>query len=88
MILPADASKEEFYDYVIEQRGPVSDKELGELWEWRQKLLGLRVVTGSVERSLLPPEEQHMTMKEREQKVISDAKAQGKDPVYVGRRWV
>jgi len=88
LILPADASKEEFYAYVKELRGAVPDEELEDLWEWRQKLLGLRVVTGSGERSLLPPEEQHMTMKEREQKVISDAKAQGRDPVYVGRRWV
>ena len=88
MILPADASKEEFYAYVIEQRGAVPDNELEDLWEWRQKLQGIRVVTGRGERSQLPPEEQHMTLKEREQKVISDARAQGKDPVPVGNRWV
>ncbi len=88
MILPKDASKEEFFVYVLEQRGAVPEQELEELWEWRQKLLGLRVATGRAERSQLPPDEQHMTLKEREQKVISDAKAQGKDPVYVGSRWV
>lgn len=88
MILPKDASKEEFFEYVLEQRGAVPEQELEELWEWRQKLHGIRVVTGRGERSQLPPEEQHMTLKEREQKVISDAKAQGKDPVPVGTRWV
>lgn len=88
MILPKDASKEEFFQYVLEQRGAVPEQELEELWEWRQKLHGIRVVTGRGERSQLPPEEQHMTLKEREQKVISDARAQGKDPVPVGTRWV
>ena len=88
MILPKDASKEEFFEYVLEQRGAVPEQELEELWEWRQKLHGIRVVTGRGERSQLPPEEQHMTLKEREQKVISDARAQGKDPVPVGTRWV
>ena len=88
MILYKEASKEEFFAYIQELRGAVSEKELEELWEWRQKLHGIRVVTGRGERSQLPPEEQHMTLKEREQKVISDARAQGKDPVPVGTRWV
>jgi len=88
LILPTSASKKEFFAYVIEQRGAVPDDELEDLWEWRQKLHGIRVVTGRGERSQLPPEEQHMTLKEREQKVISDARAAGKDPVPVGTRWV
>ena len=88
MILPADASYTEFCDYVVGQRGPLPDDELQDLWEWRQKLLGLTVVTGRGYRSQLPPDEQHMTMKQREQKVLSEARAAGKDPVYVGQRWV
>jgi len=88
LILYKEASKEEFFAYIHELRGAVPEKELEELWEWRQKLHGIRVVTGRGERSQLPPEEQHMTLKEREQKVISDARAQGKDPVPVGTRWV
>ena len=41
-----------------------------------------------MQRSILPKEEQDMTHKERENKIISDAKAQGRDPVPVGNRWV
>ena len=88
MILPADASYTEFCDYIVGQRGPLSDDELQSMWEFRQKTLSLTVVTGRGYRSQLPPDEQHMTLKEREQKVLSEARAAGKDPVYVGRRWV
>ena len=58
-VLPPNASFKEFAEYVETHKGPKTDKELEELWEWRQKLLGLRVVTGSGYRSQLPPDEQH-----------------------------
>jgi len=44
--------------------------------------------TGPLHRAQLPVEEQHMTLKERENKVIADAQAAGHEPEYVGRRWV
>jgi len=44
--------------------------------------------TGPLHRARLPVEEQSMTLKERENKVISDALAAGHEPQYVGRRWV
>jgi hypothetical protein len=41
--------------------------------------LGLRVITGAVARSRLPVEEQHLTLRERENKLIAEAKAQGRN---------
>jgi|TARA_R100001530_G_scaffold133028_1_gene105976 hypothetical protein len=76
-ILPKNASYQEFAKYVEIHKGPKTDTELEELWDWRQKLLGVKVITGSVARSMLPPDEQHLTLKEREKKVISEAEAAG-----------
>ena len=78
-VLPQNASFQEFAKYVEVHKGPKTDKELEELWEWRQKLLGLRVITGAVARSRLPVEEQHLTLRERENKLDAEAKAQGRN---------
>ncbi len=80
MILPPDATYEQFETYVTDLKGPKSRLELAELWEWRQKLLGVRVVTGRTMREMLPPDEQHLTLREREQKVIAVARAAGIEP--------
>ena len=53
---------------------------MADLWEWRQKLLGVKVVTGRTIRAMLPPDEQHLTLRERERKVIADARAAGIEP--------
>ena len=76
-ILAKNASYQEFAEYVEIHKGPKTESELEELWEWRQKLLGVKVITGSVERSMLPPDEQHLTLREREKKVIAEAEAAG-----------
>jgi|TARA_R100000995_G_scaffold40780_1_gene18965 hypothetical protein len=76
-VLPPNASFKEFAEYVEIHKGPKTDLELEELWEWRQKLLGIRVVTGNGYRSQLPPDEQHLTLREREKKVIAEAQAAG-----------
>ena len=39
--------------------------------------LGVKVITGATERSMLPPDEQHLTLREREKKVIAEAQAAG-----------
>jgi len=78
-VLAPDASFKEFAEYVEAHKGPKTDVELEELWEWRQKLLGLRVITWAVSRSMLPPYEQHLTLRERENKLVSEAKAQGRN---------
>ncbi len=78
-VLSPDASFQEFAEYVEVHKGPKTDIELEELWEWRQKLLGLRVITGAVARSRLPADEQHLTLRERENKLVAEAKAQGRN---------
>ena len=87
-ILHPEATYEEFIEYTQDLKGPKSESELKELWEWRQKLLGLQIVSGKGYRSQLPADEQDLTLKQRETKLLSEARAQGKDPVYVGERWV
>jgi hypothetical protein len=55
--------------------------ELAELWEWRQKLSGIRIVTGRGYREReCPPDEHHLTLREREKKVIAEARAAGIEP--------
>ena len=78
-VLPREATFEDFCTYVQDFRGPVSNAELDELWERRQKLLGLKFVTGVVSRSRLPLDEQHLTLNEREKKLIAEAKVQGRN---------
>ena len=78
-VLPREATYVEFALYVQDFRGPVSDAELDELWERRQKLLGIKFVTGAVSRSRLPLDEQHLTLNEREKKLLAEAKAQGRN---------
>jgi hypothetical protein len=80
LILPPDATYEQFEAYVTDLRGPKGRLELAELWEWRQKLLGVRVVTGRTMREMLPPDEQHLTLRQRERKVIAEARAAGIEP--------
>jgi len=78
LILPPDATYADFHTYVEDVRGPIGDDEMQELWEWRQKLLGIRIDTGRGYRSTLPEDEQHLTLREQEKKVISEAQAAGR----------
>ncbi len=78
-VLPAGASFEEFCSYVRDVREDVHDDELDDLWEWRQKLLGVRVVTGRGFRAQLPVDEQHLTREERGRKAESEALSQGRN---------
>lgn len=87
-VLAADATYAEFCDYVTALKGPKSDGELADLWAWRQKLLGIKICTGAGYRSTLPPDEQDLTMNQREAKVIAEAQAQGRNIEPVGKRWV
>jgi hypothetical protein len=77
-VLAADATFEEFRSYTCSLRGAVSDSELADLWIWRQKLQGIRFDVGRGYRDQLPPDEQHLTNNEREAKVYTEAKSQGR----------
>tara|TARA_R110000824_G_scaffold94561_4_gene228083 strand:+ start:1301 stop:1573 length:273 start_codon:yes stop_codon:yes gene_type:complete len=78
-VLPQGASYEQFAEYVIDLHGSKTRLELAELWEWRQKLLGVRVDTGRGFRSQLPPDEQHLTREQRGTKAAQEAKAAGRN---------
>jgi hypothetical protein len=78
-ILPREASYREFRDYVVDLRGALTCAELDELWAWHQKLHGIKFVTGAGYRSTLPPDEQHLSRKERGQKTMQEAQANGRN---------
>ena len=78
-VLPAGASYDEFCTYVRGIREDVHDDELDDLWEWRQKLLGVRVATGRGFRAQMPADEQHLTRAERGRKAEAEALSQGRN---------
>ena len=86
--LPHDATFEEYCKDKRLRDPDISIESLKEGWAFREKTLSLQMYSFEGQRSILPKEEQDMTLKERENKIISDAKAQGRDPVPVGNRWV
>ena len=78
-VLPREASYPEFCDYVIDLNGSKTETELADLWEWRQKLLGVRVDTGRGFRAQMPLSEQHLTREQRGNKTAMEAKANGRN---------
>ena len=79
-ILPDGASYEDFVDYVTNLRGDVPEDELKELYQRHLKLKGL---TFDMKRGwkavALAPDEQDLTDNQREQKIVAEAKAQGRN---------
>ncbi len=78
-VLPPDATFDDFVSYTESLRGPVGSDELRDLWEWRQKLLTLRVDTKVGHRSQLPADEQHLSRRELGDKRYQEAKSQGRN---------
>ncbi len=78
-VLPPDATFDDFVSYTESVRGPVGSDELSNLWEWRQKLLTLRVDTKSGYRSQLPADEQHLSRRELGDKRYQEATSQGRN---------
>ena len=85
--LPHDATFEEYCEDKRSREPNISEEALIKGWAFREKTLSLQMYSFEGERSILPKEEKDMTLKERERKVISDAKAAGKEIEYVGNRW-
>jgi len=79
-VLHDGATYEEFVDYVTNLRGDVPEEELKELYQRHLKLKGL---TFDLKRGwkavALSPDEQDLTNRERERKVVAEAKAQGRN---------
>ena len=79
-ILPQWASYEEFVEYVTDLRGEVPEEELKELYQRRLKLHGITFDTKRGWKAVaLSPDEQDLTDNQREQKIIAEAKAQGRN---------
>ena len=78
-VLPPDATFDDFVSYTESLRGPLEPVVLEDLWEWRQKLLTLRVDTRVGYRSQLPADEQHLTRAERGRKAEVEALSQGRN---------
>ena len=78
-VLPHDATFDDFVSYTESLRGPLEPVVLEDLWEWRQKLLGIRIDTGRGFRSQMPPDEQHLTREQRGRKAEQEAKANGRN---------
>ena len=57
----------------------MGSEELRDLWEWRQKLAGLRFDPGRALRAQLPPDEPHLTREQRGRKAEQEAKAAGRN---------
>ena len=78
-VLPPDATFDDFVSYTQSLRGPLEPLVLEDLWEWRQKLLGIRIDTGRGFRAQMPPDEQHLTREQLGRKAEQEAKSQGRN---------
>ncbi|OUW44361.1 MAG: hypothetical protein CBD49_01055 [Acidimicrobiaceae bacterium TMED189] len=78
-VLPDEASFEEFTHYVIQRRGQVPYTELQELYERRLRLKSITISTGQGFQSILPRDEQGLTKRERENKVVSEYQQSGRN---------
>ena len=78
-VLPPDATFDDFVSYTESLRGPLGSDELRDLWEWRQKLLTLRVDTKAGYRSQLPADEQHLSKREVDENRFAEAKSTGRN---------
>jgi len=79
-VLPPDATFNDFVSYTESVRGSLGSDELEDLWEWRQKLLTLRVDTKAGWRSrALASDEQHLSKREVDEKRFIEAKSQGRN---------
>ena len=78
-VLPPDATFGDFVSYTESVRGPLEPVVLEDLWEWRQKLLTLRVDTKVGFRSQLPADEQHLSRRELGDKQYQEAVSQGRN---------
>ena len=82
-VLHHGATFEEFTDYVLERREAVPMTELKELYERRLRLQSVTITRGETMRKMLPPEDRDLTLREREKKILSEARAAGHTPERV-----
>jgi hypothetical protein len=79
-VLHDGATYKEFVDYVTTRRGELPENELEDLWAWHCKLQSLTFDTKKGFKAVAySADEQDLTNREREQKVVAEAKAQGRN---------
>jgi hypothetical protein len=84
-VLPPEATFEEFCRDTLSLRGPLSSEELVKRWDFRCKVKSISINAKEGYRSTLPPEERDLTMKQRGDKIVAEAKAQGRNIAPVGK---
>lgn len=57
----------------------ISKSELDEIYDRWVRLNSLQISTGRGFRAMLPADEQHLTSREREAKVVAEAQSQGRN---------
>jgi hypothetical protein len=79
-VLHSGATFEEFVEYVTNLRGSVPEEELKELYQRHLKLKGLTFdLKRGWKAKALSSDEMDLTNRERERKMIAEAKAQGRN---------
>lgn len=86
-VLPPDATFEEFCKETLSLRGMLTHDELVERWEFRQKIRSVKVHNGEVANALRPSDERGLTKRERSDKIVAEAKAQGRNIEPVQKQW-
>jgi len=62
-----------------EKGNAISQAELDEIYERWIRLNSIQISTGRGLRAMLPTDEQHLTNREREAKVVQEAQSQGRN---------
>jgi len=79
-IIPKNSSYDEFCEHMRREKGEaISKSELDEIYERCVRLISLQMSTGRGFRAMLPADEQHLTSREREAKVVAEAQSQGRN---------
>ena len=78
-VLPPDATFEEFCEETLSLRGMLTSDELVERWEFRNKIRSVKVHNGEVANALRPSDERGLTKRERSDKIVAEAKSQGRN---------
>ena len=77
-IIPKNSTFEEFSTHMRKQRGgDVEPSELDEIWDRFKRFNSLSFATGRGFQSILPDDEKGLTNRERENKMVAEAEAQG-----------
>jgi hypothetical protein len=79
-IIPKNSTYVEFCEHMRREKGDaIPPEELDEIYERWTRLNSIQISTGRGLRAMLPADEQHLTNREREAKVVQEAQSQGRN---------